>query len=183
MMKNIKKHLLIISIAIAMAPTRGYGMMAACKQKTQTLVIQAKELATLANTQLFAKIYKAESVRTAAIRSLMALSCLADGTCSSQDAMILALAAASTMTALTYDATSDQRCAWLPKKLNLLADGIATVASCDAGALPITSSKLETAIRSALGSLSMAATAVTCLPTNKAELDKYLDMIQAYFKN
>ena len=181
-MKNLKKHLLIIGIAIAMAPTRGYGMMAACKQKAQDLVLQAKEAATLANTQIFAKFYKAESVRTAAIRSLMAASCLADGTCSGNDMMILALAAASAMTAFTYDATSDQRCAWLPKKLNLLADGVATIASCDASALPITSTKLETTIRSAIGGMSMATTVFSNLPTSRAEIEKYLEMIRIYLK-
>lgn len=182
MMKNIKKHLLIIGIAITIAPTRGYGMMAVCKDKAQALAIQTKELASLASSTVFAKFYKAESVRTAAIRSIMALSCLADGTCSSNDAMVLALAAASTLTALTYDATSDQRCAWLPKKLNMIADGVATIASCDASALPITSSKLEATIRSAIGGLSTAATALSCLPTSRVELDKYLDVIRSYFK-
>ena len=176
-MKNIKKHLLIISIAIAIVPTGGYGMMAACKQKAQALAIQAKELAGRANTELFAKLYKAESVRTAAIRSCMALYCLADGACSSSDLGIIVLAAASAMTALTYNASGEQRSSVLPKKLNLLADGIATIASFDASALPITSSQIETSLRSLIGGLSVAATTVSCLPTSKAELDTYLKML------
>lgn len=157
-----------------MVPTGGYGMMAACKQKTQALALQAKELASLANIKLFSKFYKAESIRTAAIRSCMALYCLADGTCSSSDLGIVALAAASALTALTYNANSEQRSLVLPKQFNLLADGIATIASFDASALPITGSQIETTLRSLIGGLSVAATTIACLPTSKAELDTYL---------
>lgn len=165
-----------------MVPTRGYGMMAACKQKAQTIAIQARDLASLANDKVFSKFYKAESVRTAAIRSAMAIYCLADGTCSGSDAGIIALAIANTVTALTYNASNEQHSSILPKQFNLLADGIATISSFDASALPITGSNLEMIIRSIVGKMSIAATTITCLPTSKAEMEEYLDMVRAYLK-
>ena len=150
-MNLLRKFSLAILITVTTA-FNSYGMLATIKA-----------VASKANSDLFAPIYKAESIRTSAIRTVMAAACLADGYCSCNDAMMVALAAASTFTATAYDANGTQRCAWLPSSLNFVADGIATIASFDAGCLPITGTEVETLIRSTIGNLSLLATGLTFL--------------------
>jgi hypothetical protein len=113
---------------------------------------------------LLAKFYKAESVRTAIMRSGMAIGCLADGVCSTNDLTILTLAAASLLTATCYQSNAQQRYNWLPEKLNLLADGTALLASYDAGWLPITDTDIEMQIRAGISYLSMLTTGILFLP-------------------
>jgi len=154
-MKRIFRHSLVAFTLIAMAQP-----IFSANQSTTKKVV---DVAKYANETIFAKFYKIESIRTAAMRSAMALYCLSDGTCSSNDAIVLALAIASNLTALTYDANAAQRCWWLPKKFNLIADGIATIASCDASWLPITGSQIEGWTRSIIGWGSTTASTVSYL--------------------
>jgi hypothetical protein len=131
---------------------------------TKTTLDKAKAWALITQTQV-AKIYKLESMRTAAIRTVMAATCLSDGSCNEQDMMVLLLAGASGITALTYDAMSSRRCGWLPAKLNLVADAIACLAGYDAGWLPITGSIIEIQIRTTVSYLSWFATGISWLPS------------------
>lgn len=124
---------------------------------------QAKNVAAQAKSSFFDKFYKAESVRTAIVRSGMAVSCLTDGSCCSGDLVILGLAAASIITATCYQACAQQRYTWLPAKFNLIADGLATLASFDAGWLPITGTTLETQLRTGIGYLSSIITGLLFL--------------------
>ena len=148
----MRKLSLVVSMMAAASTFNSDGMMA-----------RAKQLAGEAS-QLFAKIYKTESIRTAVVRSAMVLPCLVSGTCSYDDAVNMVLALASVITATSYDATGAKRYRWLPSQFNLVADGIATIASFDASYLPITGTGTEAAIRSALGALSTTATGLTLLP-------------------
>lgn len=128
-------------------------------------VQRLKDFASATNANFITPIYQAESIRTAVTRSAMAVTCLADGVCSSSDMSIIALAAASILTAASYNANSQRRYKWLPEKLNLLADGIATVASYDASWLPITGSELEAQVRATIGYMSTITTGISFLPS------------------
>ena len=153
-MKLLNKKLgLILLLAMLNAPLKSRASHLA----------KAKDLATQTQAAL-SKFYKIESVRTALMRSGMAVGCLVDGACSSSDLAVLALASASLITAINYTASEKRRYAWLPEKFNLIADGIGMLSSCDAGWLPITGTDLESQIRTGISCLSMLATGVLFLP-------------------
>ena len=137
---------LFLFVAISLLSPNSYSMFNGCKRRAKKTTKHAAYACS--------KVYKLESLRTAATRSAMAAACLADGAITGGEVTILALASASLITATTYDANAKQRCALLPEKLNLVADGIATIASTDAGWIPITGTDTEETIRAGVGIVS-----------------------------
>lgn len=156
--------LVIWTVVIATGLFNNTIIQASDASHKANILEQAKAWALVTQTQI-AKVYKLESMRTAALRTAMAATCLSDGSCSEQDMLVLLLAGASSFTALTYDAMGAQRCRWLPAKLNLVADAIASLAAFDAGWLPVTGSAMEEQIRSSFNYLSWFATGISWLPS------------------
>lgn len=155
-MKNLLKKLSLFLLIVS-------GQ--ACLSSSLELRLkQTKALASQAQASFFDRFYKVESIRTALMRSGMVATCLADGVCSSSDLTILTLAAASLITAACYDPSTKQRYTWLPAKFNLVADGVALLASFDAGWLPITSTELETSLRTGISYLSMLTSSILFIP-------------------
>ncbi len=147
----------LIGISLCTAQLSTAMNLASYRAKLSTLVAPLQGTASKIGSACN-QFYQAESVRTAILRSAMACYALSDGVCSLPDLTLIGLAAASVTTALSYSATAAERCAFLPAKYNLVADGIALIASCDAGALSITGSTAEELLRSAISAMSMFAT-------------------------